>query len=353
MNKQILDEAAAWWVELNAGEADRASKQAFDRWLRRSPEHVRAYLEMLPLWEAGAVAPSADSATAAELIAEARAADNLVVLNEEPPKRADVSQRRAPFAKLSLAKAASVLLLISVGISTAWLAMRDTTTYAAAVGERRSITLPDGSQIELNTQSRVQVHFSEQRRDVELLAGQALFRVAKDSKRPFTVSSDDVQVRAVGTEFDVYRRAEGTIVTVVEGKVMVGAAGDSVPAPIATAPAKQSISGGHSRAVLLAAGEQVLTNKRASTLAPVKANLATATAWTQGRLIFEAAPLAEVAAEFNRYNERKILVDAALYEFRVNGSFRSGNPASLFMFLSEQPGIAVHESADAVRISRQ
>lgn len=367
MNKQIIDEAAAWWVELSTGEADQASKEAFDRWLRQSPDHVRAYLELLPFWNDGAFAPPGDTTSAEELIASALAADNLVNLKDEAASHAmrqgastadhDAAlERRAPFAMSPLAKAASLLLFIASGVLTAWLFMRDATTYVAAVGERRSITLSDGSEIELNTRSRIRVRFSEQRRDVDLLAGQALFRVAKDVDRPFTVRSDAVQVRAVGTEFDVYRRAEGTIVTVVEGKVIVGGAGDSVPAPSAGGAAPRvgtGANGDRSHAVLLAAGEQLLAKDLATTLVPVKANLVVATAWTQGRLIFEAAPLREVAAEFNRYNERKIIVDAALDEFLVNGSFRSGNPASLLIFLSEQPGITVHETASAVRIARE
>src|SRR5205823_2531257 len=96
----------------------------------------------------------------------------------------------------------------------------------------RSIALPDGSLIELNARSSVRVRFTSNERAVELFEGQALFRVAKDPARPFIVSSDGKRVRAVGTQFDVYRKKASTTVTVLEGRVTVGRAaaeGTSLP----------------------------------------------------------------------------------------------------------------------------
>jgi len=89
------------------------------------------------------------------------------------------------------------------------------------VGEQRSIALADGSIIDLNARSRIRVRLSKDERDVELLQGQALFHVAKDNSRPFVVRSDTTVVRAVGTEFDVYRKKNGTVITVLEGRVVV------------------------------------------------------------------------------------------------------------------------------------
>ncbi len=89
------------------------------------------------------------------------------------------------------------------------------------IGEQRSIALADGSTLELNSRSKVRVRYSEHERALELLEGQALFRVAKDTSRPFIVSCDGTRVRAVGTQFDVNKKRGGTVVTVVEGQVSV------------------------------------------------------------------------------------------------------------------------------------
>jgi transmembrane sensor len=93
--------------------------------------------------------------------------------------------------------------------------------YATTFGEQRSITLDDGSVVDINSHSKIRVRYSATERDVELLEGQALFRVAKNASRPFWVSSATTRVRAVGTEFDVYKRRSGTVVSVIEGRVAV------------------------------------------------------------------------------------------------------------------------------------
>src|SRR6202042_1786963 len=93
--------------------------------------------------------------------------------------------------------------------------------YATSLGEQRSIQFEDGSTVELNSRSKVRVKYSKQERDVELIEGQALFHVAHDVSRPFIVAVGPTRVRAVGTQFDVYKRSNGTVVTVVEGRVAV------------------------------------------------------------------------------------------------------------------------------------
>ncbi len=82
-------------------------------------------------------------------------------------------------------------------------------TYATGIGEQRSIVLADGSTVDLNSRSKIRIRFSSERRGVELIEGQALFKVAKDHARPFVVDSDGTRVRAVGTQFDVYRKRRG------------------------------------------------------------------------------------------------------------------------------------------------
>src|SRR5260221_5540279 len=94
-------------------------------------------------------------------------------------------------------------------------------SYSTDVGERRSLTLDDGSTVDLNARSKVRIEFSKAERRVDLIEGQALFQVAKNMDRPFIVKSGEATVRAVGTQFDVDRKATGTTVTVLEGRVVV------------------------------------------------------------------------------------------------------------------------------------
>lgn len=358
LNRQVLQEAAEWFVEMDREDVDLITRQEFDEWLRRSPEHVRAYLELLPLWEQGAQHRSLHE-TAESLIAEVSSAPgNVVSLNAGSglPPRAERKVR--PKFQVWASIAASVLL-VTLG---AWLySVRG--IYSTGIGEQRSVALADGSVVELNTRSRIRIRFSENAREIELLEGQALFEVAHDENRPFVVQGGDARIRALGTQFDVYRKQTGTTVTVVEGRVTIlpeteRASGkepqeqstrvqpQSAGAGAATHPVENSQLAG----ILLAAGEQA-TITAGSVESTDAANVAAAIAWTQRRLIFQKTTLAEVVREFNRYNERPLrIADPQIQEFLVSGTFSSTDPGSLLRFLREQPGMSVVETRREVRI---
>src|SRR6266853_2602904 len=345
LNAQILEEAADWLVEFSAGDVDAGARQTFDTWLRTSPEHVRAYLELIPIWEEGALPPPHPDAGPDALIALARSADNIIALT---PKAVEVSQpatssaARLPRRRTAIA-ASAVLACVAGGI-LAWLVLAHNPPYTTQVGEQRSIALPDGSLIELNARSSVRVRFTSNERAVELLEGQALFRVAKDPARPFIVASDGTRVRAVGTQFDVYRKKTSTTVTVLEGRVTVArtaAEGTAVPTAQLSTPSE----------ILVSSGEQVTVTATA-TPRPTRVNLAAATAWTQRRLVFDASTLADVVDEFNRYNAHRLVIrDTTLDSFPISASFSSTDPASLVRFLQAQPGISVVERDDETQIS--
>ena len=167
-------------------------------------------------------------------------------------------------------------------------------------------------------------------------------------------------MRAVGTQFDVYRKKSGTTVTVVEGRVAVTESGrKSGEIPLssakergaATHPPREESSG--SATVFVSAGEQVTVTEQ-QVAKPKRTNIAATTAWTQHRLIFDGTPLGDVVDDFNRYNTRQLVVeDEALDDFHVSGVYSSTDPASLIRFLREQPGVDVIETDERVRITRK
>jgi len=141
-------------------------------------------------------------------------------------------------------------------------------------------------------------------RAVDLVAGQALFCVAKEVRRAFVVDSDGARVRALGTQFDLYRKHEGTVITVIQGQVSIEVerlAGQS-------AHRQGSEAGGPTPAVLVSAGEQAVASSR-SPVHPYPANVTDATAWTKGMLVFDSIPLSEAVAEFNRIGVRRLVVE--------------------------------------------
>jgi transmembrane sensor len=354
INPLVLDEAAEWFVELEGGEMALAERKAFDEWLRRSPEHVRAFLELLPLWEAGASRGAFHGIDAEALIARASSAASnpaasvvpLPVISRERPAAASGSTSsrgaitRVRGGRFRIAAAAAIAA-VAVGAAT-WWQLAAAQRYSTGIAEQRSVMLDDGSTVELNARSRIRVEFTERERSVELLEGQAIFSVAKDASRPFVVHSDGASVQAVGTQFDVYRRRGMLTVTVIEGRVAVR--------PVHESPGGAS-QGGAGSTVLLSAGEQTTVKSRRIEV-PRRANLAAATAWTQRRMMFQKVTLAEVVDEFNRFNERQLRIEDDRTEaFLVSGTFSSTDPASLLRFLREQPGIRVVETDDEIRIA--
>ncbi|HKT72671.1 MAG TPA: FecR domain-containing protein [Steroidobacteraceae bacterium] len=392
MNTQIYEEASDWIVKNRGGDLDAQEKKSFDAWLRESPQNLRAYLEMSSVWEDVASIDPGLNVSADELIARARAEENIVPLESPSILRARGSaetsrrQRTTP-ARGQLgfyrALAASVLLTLA----GTWL-YGQRNTYSTGVGEQRSIVLNDGSTVELNSRSRVRVRFSDAERDVDLIEGQALFRVAKNPIRPFIVSAAGAYVRAVGTQFDVYRKRSSTVITVVEGKVAVfgephppspssnsgKGVGGHVPSsfqdkePSTLSPREtadgRGFRGGKGEAparvdspdgaIFLAAGEQLTVTPASAAPLPRRANLAAATAWTQRSLIFDSSPLTEVVEEFNRYNSRQLIIeDPELAAIHVSGMFSSVDPTLLLRFLRTQPELAVQETQREIRISRR
>lgn len=180
-------------------------------------------------------------------------------------------------------------------------------TYDTAVGERRAISLEDGSTIELNTNSRVRVRLTEGERRLWLEKGQAMFAVAHDARRPFIVTAGDTAVRAVGTRFEVWRTDQEVRVILAEGKVRVsGPAAKAAP-------------------VTLTAGQR-LDVRPQGPAAPEPVDVAAETGWTQGRVTFRNAPLAEAVAEINRYSRSPVVLGpGAPAQERITGVFDTGD----------------------------
>jgi transmembrane sensor len=422
MNTQIYEEACTWFVESRAGDMDDASRREFDRWLRKSPEHLSAYLEIAAIWNEGPLLDPHGKWSADTLIRQAYETgdDNVVALvpaagagntvTAEQGSRMTTlkSSRDALSSRVDaprngwfrrwrrLASAASVAVLAILG-GTLMMLELSAPIYTTALGEQRSMQFEDGSTVELNSRSKIRVKYSKQERDVELLEGQALFHVAHDAGRPFIVAVGSTRVRAVGTQFDVYKKSSATVVTVVEGRVAVystphgvlsGASGNAGPplpvqgpppssgataVPQRSSPTSPVLNSSAATATdsalqstgettqnplpsnssfLVSAGEQLTITPEAAQKA-ANPNIASVTAWREREIVFESASLSDVAEEFNRYNERRLVIeDPQSLNFHVSGVFSSTDPEALIRFFKQRPGIKVTETETEIRIER-
>lgn len=296
-------EAAAWVVRLGADDNTPENQAAFQAWLEADPAHLIMFKSMSSMW--GGL----------ETFKGAPEVQKLVTTAKQPPAlqstKAGFSFKRHRVALSALA--ASLVLMISAGLLFLPVGNQDG-VYTTAIGERSAYTLPDGSAVTLNTNSRLETVFTEAERRIRLLEGQAHFKVEHDATRTFVVEAGDGTITALGTEFDVYIKQDEVIVTLIEGKIAVTPELSAIEAEGTTAPMMATLS----------AGETVSYAHRM--MADVsRANIERVTSWQTGRLVFKEDRLEDVLTEINRYSKRQLrIADPALSNILINASFKAG-----------------------------
>lgn len=344
-------EAAAWFAEFRAGDVTSATRAAFDEWVRQSPRHIQAYLEVAAGWAELPTADPEGHIDVEALLARAREScdENVVTLPHAGKSRLRLNPRSRVRAW-----SASVALISVLSAALAWVWIYPAETYSTGIGEQRTLVLADGSTIVMDALTTVRVRFTKTARDVYLVKGQAYFQDTYDPGRPFVVRSDDATIRALGTQFDVQSQQDHLIVTVVAGKVAVAAPSQvSGPSAWLSAIIDDHLSLHHQGVspVFVPAGEQV--NLSAQLIGqPQRVDVSAATDWMQKRIILENTPLEKVAAQFNLYSSHHlVIVGPVLRSLRVSGVYSAADSASLIDFLRAQPALLVTEKGDEIRVS--
>lgn len=316
--RKVEQEAGEWIARLAADDVTAEDRARFEAWRHAHPLNTRAFEDLSRTWQR--------FQKAAPLAHRGAFGDSIV------PARADV--RRRPWTWALAAAAILMTLLAGQYLQRPVVA----TPFKTAVGEQLTVSLPDGSSMELNSNSLARIDYSTRRRIIHLERGEAFFKVAHDASRPFWVTAGGGWVRAVGTEFNVYLRTASLEVTVREGTVQAGESRDG-------SSAAQPDEGKLLPAVTLTGGQQAdleASSTRKRVLSPE--DLAEAVAWRTGTVYFENRPLAEVVAELNRYStEQLILEDDGLRALPVGGTFQAGpkGGAALLRMLEQNFDIRV------------
>lgn len=306
----VRDEAAAWFVRLQEPDVSVEQRQRFDAWLNEHPQHREEFQLLQGMW------------TAADLLPTSR----LMALAETPPPR----RERRPL--LHYAVAASVLA-VALGLGL-FSGLNQPGGYraefATVLGERKHVALPDGSVIDMNSRSRLQVRYEKDRRLIELSAGEAMFSVEHDASRPFIVEAGSGKVTVTGTRFDVRRDATQTRVVVEQGAVKVQGS---------AAPDNQFIN--------LTAGLGTAVDAQGKVLPAYAVNPAELTAWRNGKLVFNNASLGEVAAEVSRYRDKPLTVSQPnVASLRLTSVFKSDDTDALLKALPSILPVTVRTLAD-------
>ncbi len=280
--KQARAAASAWLARREFGNWSPEDQAAFEAWAAASPSHMVAYLRVEQVWQR---------------------AERLRALSR--PMRA--AKPQAPAAASILPKMVAVLFLFATIGMGVWFTAPTEQAYETPIGVRKTITFADGSKVELNTDTVLRARVTSGSRHAELVKGEAFFDIQHDAARPFTVLAGAWRVTDLGTKFIVRRETGRVEVTLVEGSAEVEPVAKGVPGK---------------RTVLVPGDIVVATADGLKVTKKSTPALANQMAWRRGLLIFNHATLADVAAQFNRYNNQKLIITAPSVARRtIGGTF--------------------------------
>ena len=323
--------AADWFVRLQSTDVTLEETLEWQRWLHGDPSNARAFARIEEISHALRGVP-APAAVPSRVLARDRY-DASVPIGDWKP------QRTRRWSKAALGIAASC----AVGALTFafWKSPAEMAIYETAVGETSSVALQDGSIIALGGDTRIEVNLSEKLRAVELTKGEALFKVAKDSARPFKVRAGDATITAVGTEFNVEHDSDRAVVSVTEGRVVVKPVEGLLPV-LLLKEFKPKL-----RSVRVNAGQQT-TAGSAGIEEPTKME-DPATGWQIGHLAFRLQPLRYVLEDVNRYAHKPIMLEGeSLGALVITGTVERENIGGWVKSLERAFDLQATEEADQI-----
>jgi len=339
-----IEERAADWLAQRDSDAWSAGDQAkLAEWLYETTAHRVAFLRLDAAWQQANRLKALGAGTARGSIpptggwglppvSERHASEDRWAQEALAVERADSYQPMTPDRRFRRWKRSSAALaagfVLIVVLSAMWsLRALHGSSYSTAVGGLAAVPMPDGSRVTLNTDSEILVSLSDSERRVNLEQGEAFFEVAKDASRPFVVVAGDKRVIAVGTQFSVRRESGEIRVAVSEGRVRV----------------EQRESDGHESSVAQVSAGGIARADRGGVLIERKTvpEVEDGLSWRNGFLVFRDTPLADAVAEFNRYNEKKLVIETpGVAAIRIGGNFRSTNVEAFVRLLSS--GFPIH-----------
>lgn len=306
---EIRAAAQQWFARLLAPDCSESDRVAFARWRAADPAHDEAYRQVGDIW--------------------ARSAK----LREDPAIAMAMAEALRPAKRprpiwgikwLSLAATAAVILLVATVSWRFWARDVSVTRYATALGEQRTIVLKDGSQVVLDTNTTLIVHFGKQERGLTLEHGRADFAVRHNAKWPFVVHTAEGSVTDTGTRFQVRVEDDESKVTLLQGGVKVATKDGALSAVLTP---DESIT-------VASSGRLGVPHAVSS------AELSSLEGWTQGDVVVKGRPLADVLKEMNRYSSTKLRMgDPSLGNTSISGVFKAGDQKSFAMALEYEWGI--------------
>lgn len=334
--QRIVEQAADWVVRLQDEDLSYEQIEQWNQWMEASAEHARAFDDVSLMWQAAARLPE-------DLLPPSRLPRGEAA--PAAPERAwspTVQRtRRRPWMRWAAAAAVACVgvVLGAMHVLDRGSAAADAVqVYATARGEFGHYVLEDRSQVDLGPGSQLRVQIGPARRQLELVAGQAYFSVAKDAARPFEVRAGGLIAQALGTRFAVEQRASGVAVTVTEGHVQVNDVSPDMDGR---------------KTAQLVAGQQTALVAGGGLSAPHAVDARDALAWMDGNVVYAGEPLGNVIADLNRYSDVPVtLGDRALAGRPVTGRWSTRDVDAWLEGMARTFSLDVVRSADRIVLER-
>jgi transmembrane sensor len=318
VSERALAEAATWVVTLHGPGRDAALESGWRSWVAEDPDHAFAWELTSGTWT------------------ETHEVPTHLVLPLVPARGKPLRDR---LVRAAVAVGACGLIVVGWGLH-----LLDRPDVVTGVGEQRSLTLRDGTRVELNTNSRLLLQYDEHARRVVLKSGEAFFSVAHQV-RPFVVMVGKRKVIAMGTSFMVRRdeQSEDSVtVTLLEGRLAVA------PATAADVLATQALP----QVTVLSSGQRFRVRRDAEPTVDAPP-MDRATGWMRGQVNFDHTPLAQAAAELNRYSTIRISVTSAAAQIAIGGIFRAGDSESFARAVAESYNLRLVRIGDQLLLEAE
>jgi transmembrane sensor len=313
--KAIGMEAAAWIQRRDFDRWTEADSAALEAWLGQSPAHRVAFFRLDTSWQ--------------------RTTRLAALRSSETTQARSIGGHRVLSILLRTSLAVAAIAALVAG-GTFFIRQLNRTNYVTAVGAREVLTLKDGSQVELNTDTRIQV--SDDAREVWLDGGEAYFQVKHDAAHPFVVKVGAHRITDLGTKFVIRRVGTHMRVAVLEGGVQLN---------------QKGADGREQSATLKPGDVAVATDNSFSVTRRPQPELAEELSWRSGLLVFHHTTLAEAAAEINRYSSKKLIIaDSSINHVMIGGTFPINNVMAIAEAAQDSLGLRVDDRGDEVVISR-
>jgi len=335
--ERIKQEASDWVANHDRGITAEEQDTFFD-WLAEDPVHAEMYSRRHIVWKE------------MNVLVDWKPEHSL----EPNPDLLAVSSKHSKLVWFSLVSGIAALLAIGLFIGGQWTQSNSGESMMLAAGEGAQFyeyhVLEDGSAVELNRGAQVSVRFTDEKRLVDLLAGEAHFTVSKDASRPFIVRARGTVVQAVGTAFNVLLNSDRVEVLVTEGRVLLN--------PSIATTRESVIDESEPLVRSLTAGQRSVVDFQSVVAPPVIEAISLDSmdlrlAWKNERLDFTDTPLSEVILEFNRRNHTQFVIgDEPTKAIPFSGTLKPQNIDDFIELLKVTGVRAKREDVSKIVLSR-